>query len=691
MVTRLSRSAPRFGPRLPGTPPRLYTPAMLRFFRAFAKSWFGPLIMGLLVVAFGILGGGVRDVLRGKIEDAVVQAGSHTKSQQEFAKIFKNIKQNYEEQSQQPYPLEEAIKANVDQDLVDSLASEQSYFEMLQRAGVRPSDDVLVSETVKAAQSGQDPELARVFDSVTGKFRPDLLAQLLNANGLTEEAFDRERRDSLANQEFGSAVSDGFRTPRIYSAVQVALSTEARDVTYFVIPESSVPPPPPPTDAQLTALIGQHKDQLMLPERRMLTIVRFSAKALAPTMTIDPAAVQQQFEARKASYGKPELRSLVEIPLNDPSTAAAVAQRLTAGQDPNAVAKSVGVAAVAYTDQPQSAIADSKAAAAAFTLAAGQVSGPVQGDFKTVIIKVTKITPGQAPSLDAARPQIEADLRQQEALVKIDELSQKFEDATDSGDSLAVAAGKVGATTISVGPITADGKDVNTGQPNPSLSDKLLKTAFGLGPNGDSEVESEADKGEYYAVHVDQVLPPRLRTLADPNVRPALMQLYAQQIIVAELQKKAADATAAIAKGESFEAAAAAAGGKLNHQLGIERVNARQYEQTLGDELLGAMFQTKPGATFTAGSAPLRGLVVGRIDAIHPADPTAIAQMIEPLRQRADQTYLQGIAAASRAAAVKLIKPTTDLALADSAMGIDQATLDKLRPKTPAKGSGPAK
>ena len=65
--------------------------------------------------------------------------------------------------------------------------------------------------------------------------------------------------------------------------------------------------------------------------------------------------------------------------------------------------------------------------------------------------------------------------------------------------------------------------------------------------------------------------------------------------------------------------------------------------------------------------------------------------MIEPLRQRADQTYLQGIAAASRAAAVKLIKPTTDLALADSAMGIDQATLDKLRPKTPAKGSGPAK
>ena len=186
----------------------------------------------------------MRDVLRGKIEDAVVQAGSRTTTEQAFSKIFSNIRQNYEEQAQQPYPLEEAVKAGVDQDLVDRIASEQSYFEMLSRSGVRPSDDVLVAETVKAAQSGQDPELARVFDSVTGKFRPDMLARLLNANGLTQDEFDRERRDNLANEQFGSAVSDGFRTPRIYAAVQVALSTEARDVTYFVIPETSVAPPP---------------------------------------------------------------------------------------------------------------------------------------------------------------------------------------------------------------------------------------------------------------------------------------------------------------------------------------------------------------------------------------------------------------------------------------------------------------
>ena len=246
---------------------------------------------------------------------------------------------------------------------------------------------------------------------------------------MTLDDFQKERRDAIASEQFGSAVSDGFHTPLIYEAVQIAFAAESRDVTYFVIPLASIPPPPPPTDAQLNAVINQFRDRLMLPERRTLTIVRFSAKQLAPTMPVDPAVVQQQFEAKKATYGKPELRSLVEIPLNNPADAAKVEASLNAGQDPNAVAKSVGVAAVAYADQPQAAIADTKAAAAAFSMREGQVSGPIQGDYKTVVVKVLKVTPGVAPNLEAARPQIEADLRQQEAIDKVYDLSHKFEDA----------------------------------------------------------------------------------------------------------------------------------------------------------------------------------------------------------------------------------------------------------------------
>ena len=664
---------------------------MLRLFRAFAKSWFGPVIMGLLVLAFGILGaGGVRSVLSGHIAQAVVQAGSHTVTEPQFQKMFERNRQAYEERTGQAYPLEEALKEGADKGMLQDLAQQTAYLEMLSQSGIKPSDDVVATELRRQAESGESPELARVFDSVTGRFKPELLEQLLRTNGVTVEEFQRELADSIADQEFGSAARQGFEPPRIYAAVQAALLMETRDVTFFVIPAASIPPPPPPTDAQLNALIQQFRDRLMLPERRKLTVVRFSAKALAPTMPVDPAAVRQQFEAQKAKYAKPELRSLVEIPLNDPKTAAAVQAGLAKGLDPTAVAKSVGVDAITYTDQPQSAIADGKAAAVAFTMQAGQVSGPVQGDFKTVILKVTKITPGQAPDINAAKAQIVADLQESEAVDKVYDLSQKFEDLRQGGASLADAAAKVGASAISLGPVSADGKDL-TGQVNPALTPKLLKSAFQLQQGADSDIEQDADKGEYYAVHVDQVIPPSPPGLDEKGVRAFLTQAYYQQTIVTSLQKKAADATAALQKGQSFDQVAASFGAHVAHQVGLQRVTAQQYAGVMGQEFLAQIFGQKPGQVFTAGSDPLKGLVVARVDAVRPGEPRQVAAVLENVRQRSLDEYLKGVQQTVAEAAVKMVKPSTDIDLAHSAMGVDAAMLARVKAKTPAAGAGPAK
>jgi peptidyl-prolyl cis-trans isomerase D len=530
-----------------------------------------------------------------------------------------------------------------------------------------------------------------VFDSVTGQFKPELLQQLLRTNGMTMAEFQGELSDSIADQDFGSAARQGFQIPRIYAAVQAELLLETRDITFFVIPEASVPRPAPPTDAQLNALIQQFRDRLMLPERRKLTVVRFSAKALAPTMPVDEAAVRQQFESKKASYGKPELRSLVEIPLNDPKEAPAVQASLSKGADPNAVAKSIGVDAITYADQPQSTIADSKAAAAAFAMQAGQVSGPVQGDFKTVILKVTKITPGEPPDIKTARPQIVADLQQTEAVDKVYDLSQKFEDLRTGGASLADAAAKVGASAITLGPVTADGKDLVSGQPNPALTPKLLKSAFQLPQGGDSDVEQDADKGEYYAVHVDQVIPPSPPGLDEKGVREFLTQAYYQQSVIAALQKKASDATAALKKGQSFEQVAASYGAHVTHQLGLQRISAQQYQGVLGQELLAQIFGAKPQQPFTAGSDPLKGLVIGRVDAVRPGETRQIASVLEAVRQRALDDYLKGLQQAVSDASFKMIKPTTDIQLAHNAMGVDAAMLARVQAKTPSASPRPAK
>ncbi len=663
-------------PRWTGHGPGLYTAPMLSFFGRLSRSWLGPVIIGAATLAFVALGSSssVRDILSGRTSNAVVQAGNHTVTSTQFQSMFQRNEQEYLTQTGQPYPLEEAVRQGADRQMLNQLAAQVAYQEMLSRSGIRPSAEVVAMELKREAEAGDNPGLAHIFDSVTGKFSETGLAELLQALRISRDEFFKELTESVADQDFTTAVQQGFQPPRMYASIQATLLLESRDATYFVIPASSVPPPPQPTDTQLNALIQQYKDQLMQPERRVLSVVRFSAKTLAPTMPVAPAAIQQQFEAKKNTYGRPETRSLIEIPLNDPSKAPQVVAALKAGQDPETVAKSVGVEAVTYTSQPQSAVADRKAADVAFKMTPGEVAGPVQGDFKPVVIKLISITPGQPPDLNTAKPQIIADLQMQEATDKVYDLTQKFEDLVQGGASLQDAAAKLGLTVLQVGPVTADGKDVSTGQPDPAVSRKLLASAFQLAKGASSDgVEQDSGKGEYFYVRVDQVTPPGPPTLAEPGVRAMLTQAYFQQAIVGALEKKGADAQAALAKGKTMEAVAAVYGAHVAHQVGMTRAAAQQLVQTLGQDFLAAVFDAKVGATFVAGSDPLKGYVVGRLDAIHPADPKQAATLLDALGERNAQRYLQGIDDATRQAAVRMVKPRTNLKLARSVMGIDEA------------------
>jgi peptidyl-prolyl cis-trans isomerase D len=660
---------------------------MLRFFGRFAKSWAGPVIGGVLLLAFGVLGStsGIRNVFGVGSSSYVVRAGSHVVTENEFKQTVGRIEKQFEARTGQPYSPEEAIREGADKELLQEFAGEKAFAEMLTRSGVEPSDEVVARALKRQAETNPQSVFATLFDPVTGKYRKDGLAMLAAQNGLTVPEIQQELTDSFAEDDVMSAVGGGFALPKIYLAAQGALVLQGYDVTYFLIPQQDVPKPPAPSDAQLKAIIAQLN--LKLPERRVLTVMRLSAKALAPTLPVSDADVAQQFAYDKNRLSKPELRSIVEIPLNDPSAAPRVAAALRKGQDPQAVAKSVGVDAINYVDQPQSGIADRKAAAAAFQMPLDQVSGPVQGDFKTVILKVTKITPAQVPDLATSRPQIEAELRQSRATDQVYDLGSKFQALRQSGASVADAAAKVGSPAVTIGPVTANGQIEGAG-PNPMLSQKLLATAFQLPAGGDSDLEQDTDKGEYYAVHVDKVIPPAPRTLDEPGLRQQLIQYYIEQAIVSGEQALADKAKAAIDKGQSFEAAAAAIHAQVAHMPGLNKVAAQQYAQALGPKFLGAIFSAKPGQVFTDPTS--RGFVVARLDAIHQADPGQLAALVAAYRAQFSQAYVRDLRETMSTLATEQIKPQTNLELAREAMGATPEIVARATAK-PAKGApGPA-
>jgi peptidyl-prolyl cis-trans isomerase D len=643
--------------------------------RSTARNPIAIALMGLLILVFLVLGvgGGGRfpDIFNGARGDAVVAAGSHTVSGQDFRKIFDSEKQRFEQQTKQDVPVDMLVRNGFDAQLLNAIADDEAQSEWLSRSGINP-DPTLVGDEIK--------KLPFAFDRVTGKFSEQQYVRFLAEQGLTPRQAEAELTDQLTQRHFGIALENGFHMPLTMAALNAVVALENRDVSYFVVDAHTAPPPAPPTDAQLMAFMKEHAAQLTRPEMRMITVATFSAKALEPTVTVDPAAVQKEFDFKKDTLSSPERRTVVELPVKTPAQANEAATRLRQGQDPAVVARSMGVEPINYPDAPQSAIADRKIATAAFALPQGQTSGPVQGDLGLAVLKVLKITPATTANFEAAKPGIEAELRAKLARGQAYDLSKKFDDARQGGATLVDAARKAGVAAITVGPVTADGLD-GDGKPIPTLSPQILKSAFAKAQGEDGDLE-DAGAGEYFAVHVDRVIPPSLPPLDEK--RALLTQAYVHEQILKALKTKADALIAQVGKGATMDQAAAQVGAHIVHQAGMQRVQAQQYK-ALGGEFLQGVFTSKPGAVFAAGAD--NGLYVVRLDAVRPGDVTQMARAVQTIEPKVSQGYLQDVLGSLKTAARQEIKVSINTTLARQAIGVDPAQFSTTggKPASPSK------
>jgi len=640
--------------------------------RSTARNPVAIALMGLLMLVFlllGVSGGGkFADVFRSGGGDSVVTAGAHQMSSHDFRRIFDSEKARFEQQSKQEASVEVLVQNGFDQQILNAIAQEEAESEMLARSGIDPAP-VLVDAEIK--------KMPIAFDRVTGKFSESQFTQALAAQGLTPRQVESELADDVAEKHFGYALEAGLRVPLAYAALAAIEGLENRDVTFFLLDPRTVPAPPPPTDAQILDFMKAHAAQLTRPELRTFSLVRFSAADLAPSITIDPAAVAKEFAARKDSLSKPELRTVVQIPVKTAPEGVAAAARLRSGEDPAAVAKSLRVEPLLWSDKPQSAITDRKLALASFAMKAGEARGPVQGDLGLAALKVVKITPGAEATLENSRAKIESDMRTDAAKNRAYDLSQKFDEARQAGSNIADAAAKVGTPPVVIGPVTAQGVGLD-GKPNPLVNEKILKSAFGEAAGEDTDLE-DAGPGDYFAVHVDKVTPPALPPLAE--FRPQLAKAWMAERFVAALKAKADDLMRRLRAGASMESVAATIGAKIVHQVGMQRIAAQQYK-AMGRDFLQGVFTAKPGDVFAA-QAPNGLVFVARLDASRPGELAAMAAAAQGIRQRMSQDYAQDLLQSVRSAARQSVRTTVNLSLARQAIGVDPNALPK------AKTGGP--
>ena len=639
---------------------------MIAAIRAFAKSWFAKVLLSVLILSFIIFGvGSMRDVFRARISDAVVTAGSRQISSDQFKRMFDNFKRGAEQQSGQQISLQDAIAQHLDTRVLQEVATTEAFAEFVHGSGILPAAN-LIADAIRKQPA--------FFDPVSGRFDKTAYEQKLAENQLTPAMFESILTDEIAQAHLQAGFQAGFKAPLTYEAVIASYELEGRSLSYFLVDPSKLPEPATPTDAQLQSFMTQNAAALKRPEFRTLTVLRFSAKALAPSLTADPAAVEKLYNFRKDSLSSPEKRSLVEVPAKDAATAQAIVAKLKAGVAPDVAAKSIGVQPIVYTDAAKAAVADPTVATAAFSMNAGEVSGPIKGALGYAVVKLASITPAKTATLDSMRPQLEAQVKSDAAAQKVYDAVQKYDDSHSGGASMTDAAKAAGGTPVSLGPISAQGMDL-TGHPAPGLTPKLLKDAFSLAQGAESDMEDEG-QGEYFAVRVDKIAPPALPTLAE--IKEPLIRYFKAKALSQAVQAKAETLVQAIHKGQTLEAAAASVGATVGHAPNVTRAAMAQ-NRSLSPELGGKLFNAKQGEVVTGPTSQI-AVMVARIDSITPAPvDNAAREMVAQNRQFSGQMF-QDLGEMARIAARESIKPTVDPVRARTALGVS--------PEEAAKAAG---
>ncbi len=644
---------------------------MINLLRQFAKSWIFKGIMVLLAASMGVFG--VRNFFSqtaGIGGNAVIQAGERSFTAIDFKRDFDNYKRNYTEQNQgQGFSPDEFVAAGQHLVMIDQLANQVALSALLDTLGVKPSAKLIADQVAKTPA---------FINPVTGRVDKATYAKVLGQAGMDITTFEHEVADQIATAQYGDAAFAGLKAPRIAAAVEAAFATQTRDASFFILSPDTVAKPGAPTDADLMAFYKEHTRDITIPELRQADLVKFDPVEIASTIPADEDALKKMYAAQQATLGTPEQRSFVEVTAPDAASANAVAAALKSGQSPDAAAKAHGGKVISYAAKAQGDVPDAKIAAAAFAMKAGDVSGPVTGDFGIGVVKLADIKPASAPSYDSVRPRLLNMYQTAKAADKINQLVNDFQKAHDAGEPFDTTVQKMGLKVVQLPQMTAEG---HTGNPQVDYArfPNIVKDIYDLQAGQASDVE-EMGGGQYYALKLVSVKP------AGPppfeQVKPQLAQAWMVTKVTTALSAQTDQVMARLNGGESFEKVAADLHVPVQPVQGVDRNNT---SKKLAPAMVARLFEAKAGETFQAAGDRVH-IAIGRLEAIHQADPNAVNSTAATLRVQFSNSFAHDLGDTTRKAARDQLKVKTYPDVAVRAIGAtpvsDQASASSSKAKS---------
>jgi len=476
------------------------------------------------------------------------------------------------------------------------------------------------------------PRMARLFDAdpqyaglrgADGKLSRELLAQL----GMTPEMFDqRLRQDYGMRQVLAGIAGSGF-APSATAGQSLDALLQRREIQVQRFDPVAYRAKVSPTDAELEAYYRANQALFRTPEQAQIEYVVLDAEALGRGLVLGDDELRKFYDANIARFTEPEERRASHILIQADSTATAeqkaAAKAKAAALFEQARARPASFAELAKKNSQDTASAPlggdlefsrrgamaSKALEdAVFSLAQGQVGGPVETEFGYHVVMVTAVRGGKARPFDDVKGEIAGELRKSRVAKEWPAAAEQFTNlAYEQPDSLKplVDKFKLESKTATVARTPAPGA---TGA---LASAKLLTAVFSSDAVRDKRNTDAVEVGtnQLAAARVVQHQPARVQPLAE--VRDAVRErVVAEQ--AAALARKEGEARVAALRANPNE--------PLGETLTISRMQARVLPPALLDAAMRADASKLPQLSgVDLGAA---GYAVLRVTKVLPREPT---------------------------------------------------------------------
>jgi peptidyl-prolyl cis-trans isomerase D len=496
-----------------------------------------------------------------------------------------------------------ASMPSLDAKLLDSPEARYATLERLVR------DRVLVAAAAKLKLSTSDQRLARELQDnpdIAGLRRPDgsldmeRYRQLLGAQGLSPEMFEANVRADLSSRQVLTGVAGSGLTAKPASDLALNAYFERREIQIANFAASEYAARLSPTDADLENYYKSNQNLFQAPEQANIEYVVLDNDTVKKGIAVNEADLRAYYDQNVSRLSGAEERRASHILMSAAKTAPE-AERQKAKAKAAELLALVKKSPEMFADLARKNSQDTGSAPgggdldffargamvkpfedAAFSMKKGETSDVVESEFGYHIIRLTDIKTPKQRTYEEMKPELEADVKKQQAQKKFSEAAEAFTNGVyEQADSLKPVADRL---KLEVKTATGLTRVPQPGATGPLSNPKFLNAIFS--PDAIEKKRNteavEVAPNQLVSGRVTQYTAARTRPLAE--VQDAVRQRW---LVARGSEEARKDGMAKLASWKAVPASAA---------LGPTVVVSREQAQKQPPKLLEAVLKADPAA-----------------------------------------------------------------------------------------------